>query len=163
LIGWHAPFAHIPPQHALFVVQGPLSPTQLVAQTPPLQLSEQQSVPDAHAPPGAMHFPIVEPHVPVAESHVPEQHWLPLWHIVPAAPHVGPTLASPPVPGPPVDGPLFEPPQAAANTSTAHNHDGRRIILESPGIAKFGFRSLRVSTVIRECKREATRSIACRS
>jgi hypothetical protein len=75
LIGWQAPFAQVPLQHEPLVVQGWLSETQLPPQTPLLQLSEQQSVPEAHAPPVTTHLPIVEPHVPVAESHAPEQHW----------------------------------------------------------------------------------------
>ena len=78
LTGWHAPFAQEPLQQALLVEQAWLSPTQLVAHTPLLQLSEQQSVPDAQAPPDAMHLPIVEPHVAVVASQVPEQHWLPV-------------------------------------------------------------------------------------
>jgi hypothetical protein len=78
LTGWHAPLAQEPLQQALLVEQAWLSPTQLVAHTPLLQLREQQSVPDAQAPPDAMHLPIVEPHVAVVASQVPEQHWLPV-------------------------------------------------------------------------------------
>jgi hypothetical protein len=51
-----------------------LSETQAVPHVPLLQLSEQQSVGEAHEPPAAMHFPTEEPHVPVAASQVPEQH-----------------------------------------------------------------------------------------
>jgi hypothetical protein len=75
-IGWHAPFAHVPPQHEAFVVHGWLSETHVEPHVPLLQLSEQQSVPVAHAPPEAIQCPTVEPHVPFA-SQVPEQHWFP--------------------------------------------------------------------------------------
>ena len=75
-MGWQAPFAQVPLQQEPFAVQGWLSDTQLVAQTPLLQLSEQQSGPEAHVPPEATHRPTVDAHVPLA-SHVPEQHCVP--------------------------------------------------------------------------------------
>jgi hypothetical protein len=115
LIGWQAPFVQVPLQHAPFALHGWLSATQLVAQTPLLQLSEQQSVPVAHAPPCETHLPTDEPHVPVAASHVPEQHCVALWHAVPVAPQPGPTLASPPAePGSMV---LVEPPQLTTSST----------------------------------------------
>jgi len=76
-IGWQAPFEQVPLQHEPLPVHGWLSETHEPPHTPPLQLSEQQSVPDAHVPPAATHRPIVDAHVPFG-SHVAEQHWLPL-------------------------------------------------------------------------------------
>jgi hypothetical protein len=72
------PFAQLPLQHVPLSVQAWLSEMQLPPQWPPVQLREQQSVPDAHAPPVETHRPMVEPHVPLAASHDLEQHWSPL-------------------------------------------------------------------------------------
>jgi hypothetical protein len=127
LIGAQEPFVQVPLQHAPFVVQACESETQLAPQTPELQLSEQQSVPDAHAAPDAKHLPTVEPHAPVAASHEPEQHCAALWQVVPVALQVVPTLAS----GLPDKSPV-ELPQFTTNSVTAISQAQRAIIRYLP-------------------------------
>jgi hypothetical protein len=124
LIGWHAPLAHVPLQHEPFEAHVWPSETQAPPHVPLLQVSEQQSVGDAQAPPNEMQRPTVEPHVPVAESHVPEQHWSPRWHALAVGPQVGPTLASPR----PVS--VVEPPQLMDKRTIAYEHQRRRIIAD---------------------------------
>ena len=127
LIGAQVPFVQVPPQQAPFVVQAWPSEMQLVPHTPPLQLSEQQSVLDAHAAPDARHLPVmptVDAHVPWAVSHEPEQHCPPPWQALPVAPHVAPTLASPEVP----KGPVLEPPQLTTRHAKTLNQAHRTII-----------------------------------
>jgi hypothetical protein len=127
LMGVQVPFVQVPLQQAPFVVQAWLSEMQLPPQTPPLQLSEQQSVPEAHAAPDARHLPAtptVDAQVPVAASHDPEQHCPPPWQTLPVAPHVAPTLASPERP----KGPVVEPPQLTTRHAKANSQVQRAII-----------------------------------
>jgi hypothetical protein len=142
LIGWHDPFAHVPLQHEPFEVQAWLSETQAPPHVPLLQVSEQQSVGEAQAPPNEMHRPTLDPQVPVAESHVAEQHWLPLWHALPVAPQPGPTLASPPV------GAVVDPPQLMDKKTIAHEHQRRRFIVDL----------LRSIFLLRRCELSAPRA-----
>jgi len=93
---------HVPPQQALPLVHASLSFVQLLAQWPPAQLNEQQSVPLAQLPPVATQAPppTVDTQVWLAASHVVEQQSLPAAHALPVAPQEGGIDDDPPAPVP---------------------------------------------------------------